>query len=960
MKYEELLILLPCHSLEDFPLYHEGDEATGLLAHWSAMWHPALLAAAGKTPTWSRVDDPPEDLANRLLMVPAVSTSELPTGFAQRAKSEGGVLIRKKTDRDEIVNIALESLDGGDAGVDPELAADFLALGYCYLQVELLTRQMRYSSNLDEIYFRDQAVAGAQAAVQGDLEAAKEKLEACFSVLAEERDHYYPVDAFIIDLTLVADTTIGASLRNELTNGVPSNLLLSGETLAKIVAQEPDTLMALNTAVAEESICFVGGEADERRLPLLSQESILQSIRDGAKVYEEAVGSAPKIFGRRRYGLTPALPQILTKAGYVGAMHATLEDGSFPEGTQIKTTWEGPDGAVIDAIARAPVDAAKPETYLKFAVKMGESMDMDHVATVCLAHWPGQTSPWLEDLRRIAKYCNALGKFVTLEDYFRDTAMPGHPERFEYRAYKSPYLKQAVIRRHADPISSVMRYWRRRAKLESAQALNTLASLIKSETHEEAHDLAKAIEQAAELPAPPREEESAETEAKESPADAATTDPLDEQLQQALTAAAERFASAVPRKGEPEEGLLIVNPCSFVRRVGFATEQLKRPPAVERPVYAAAQSGKTTYVVADPPPMGFAWVTGNGGQAEPTKNSPLVEEGVLRNEFFQALINMRTGSLQSLHQYNSRANRMSQQLGFRLPGRRQQPGETYIDPDDAAQYANMVAENIDITVDTDTMGEITVDGKLIYGGDKIAAGFRQRYQVYKGSRVLRIEMELDPKIEPKSDPWQSYFCARFAWRDEASDIWRTAHQTRQSHTGKRVESPHYISVEEEKVRTTLLTGGLPYHRRMGHRMLDSLLIVRGETARTFTMGIGVDLTHPMNEAVSLLSPPVIVPQTASPPTPNASSWLFHIESRNLHATHWSPLIEEGKPVGFRTRILETAGRTVKSAVSAFREVASAQKIDFVGAPAGELIIKDGKIEIDLAAHQWIEVEARWK
>ena len=45
MKYQELIILLPCHSLEDFPTYHEGDDAHSLLASWSALWHPALLAA---------------------------------------------------------------------------------------------------------------------------------------------------------------------------------------------------------------------------------------------------------------------------------------------------------------------------------------------------------------------------------------------------------------------------------------------------------------------------------------------------------------------------------------------------------------------------------------------------------------------------------------------------------------------------------------------------------------------------------------------------------------------------------------------------------------------------------------------------------------------------------------------------------------------------------------------------
>jgi hypothetical protein len=41
MKFQELLILLPCHSLEDFPTYHEGDDAHSLLASW---WppHPEL------------------------------------------------------------------------------------------------------------------------------------------------------------------------------------------------------------------------------------------------------------------------------------------------------------------------------------------------------------------------------------------------------------------------------------------------------------------------------------------------------------------------------------------------------------------------------------------------------------------------------------------------------------------------------------------------------------------------------------------------------------------------------------------------------------------------------------------------------------------------------------------------------------------------------------------------------
>src|SRR3954463_3397308 len=83
MKYQELIVLLPCHSLEDFPTHHEGEDASSLLACWSALWHPELLVAAGKAPTWRRIDAPPSEVRERLIVVPSVCASRLPTGFAQ-------------------------------------------------------------------------------------------------------------------------------------------------------------------------------------------------------------------------------------------------------------------------------------------------------------------------------------------------------------------------------------------------------------------------------------------------------------------------------------------------------------------------------------------------------------------------------------------------------------------------------------------------------------------------------------------------------------------------------------------------------------------------------------------------------------------------------------------------------------------------------------------------------------
>jgi alpha-mannosidase len=286
--------------------------------------------------------------------VPGVSQSEIPTGLTQRAKESGAILVRGETDRKMILDQALAPLDPSECQIDPDLAADFLALGYCFLQVQLLTRQMRYSSNLDEIHFQRQLVDGATAAAGGDPETARQRLSRCFDVLAEERDHYYPVDACILDMTMVASTTIGEALREQLESDLASNLLLSGELLDRIVQHEPGTLAALQKAAEESRLGLIGGEYAELRLPLISCETLRSHLLQGLARFEQVLGCRPRVFGRRRFGLTPMLPQILQNCGFEAAVHATLEEGVFPEGTQTKVRWEGCDGTALDTIARTP------------------------------------------------------------------------------------------------------------------------------------------------------------------------------------------------------------------------------------------------------------------------------------------------------------------------------------------------------------------------------------------------------------------------------------------------------------------------------------------------------------------------------------------------------------------------------------------------------------------------------
>ncbi|MFT7641723.1 MAG: alpha-mannosidase, partial [Pirellulaceae bacterium] len=680
---------------------------------------------------------------------------------------------------------------------------------------------------------------------------------------------------------------------------------------------------------------------------LHAMEGLLSNLRAGQAIYKELLGCDVTVYGRRRFGLTPALPQILNKLGFEGILHATLEDGQFPNGTQAKIRWEGDDGSSLDALSRSPLSATAPETFLGLAVKMGEAMDMDHAATVCLAHWPGQTSIWYEDLRRAAKYGTALGKFITFDEFFRDTELPGHLERFDADQYRSPYLKQAVIRRHVDPLSSSVRYWKRRVAADASRNLTFLRDMIAGKSEGFDTELLSELEANAES-TPATDNEATEA--------TASSEDLTQRLESEVRKSVLQVGNVLPRSnGDLTDGYLVLNPQSYIRRMNVDCSELHTPPKVEKPIYAS-EDGKT---VVDVPAMGFAWIPAGGGAGGSTSSLVLAEEGILRNEFFECTINTTTGSLQSVHQYKSRGNRLSQRLAFREPSdNKARPGDVWQDPDAGANYSEMVAQSVEVTQASSALGEIVTRGELLGRGGKVLASFVQTFRLWRGSRVLNVDIQLTPTLEPKSDAWNSYYACRFAWADQTADLWRGVNQTRQLARAKKIESPLYLEIENGDTRTTILTGGMPYHRRTGIASIDSLLVIRGETARQFQFGIGVDVKNSLHEALNLLSPNTSTYQTGVSAPPHTSSWLFHVDARNVIATAWEPIFKGSQLTGYRVRLLETGGRIGRGKINSFRSAAAAQQVDFRGEKLSDCEIADGAVCFEMAANQWIELEVQ--
>ena len=277
----------------------------------------------------------------------------------------------------------------------------------------------------------------------------------------------------------------------------------------------------------------------------------------------------------------------------------------------------------------------------------------------------------------------------------------------------------------------------------------------------------------------------------------------------------------------------------------------------------------------------------------------------------------------------------------------------------------MAADELVVTSSGPVLGEIQSRGRLLDREGRRVAGFQQTTRVCRGSRVIELQIELDVERQPGPNPWDSYYAARFAWKDEAASVFRGVNMANLPTELGQFESPHYVDIRRDKQRTILLVNGLPYHRRFGRR-LDTLLVVQGETARSFRLGIGIDVPHPMAAALGFMAPPFLLPDQPRPPMP--TGWLFHLDCRNVLATHWEPLRDSsphtpcaGTPssLGFRVRLLETDGRGVRLGLRCYRPVASARKINPADVPLMELAVEGDRIDIPIGPHQWVEVEGRF-
>jgi len=484
MSFVEICTLIPCYDLDAFPTELPEDQAESILNCFAVMWHPSILAQLKQLPTWRQVESAPEIFEHRLALIPT-ACEYVEEDFTERVRDFGGEVIQGLVKREEwleeLVRVVKraekseleESCEGEDEPeppieLDSDLVSDFLALGSCYLQTELLSRHMHHFSSVDEISLRLAAVEAAQAALSGDVEKAKEGLRRSFELLTDVREQFYPVQCYLIDLCLLSEDVEIPESGNFDGADSPVNLLVNASDLQEISKKQPEFCTRLAEAWQAGKLDVCGGEWIDRPTSLLPIESTIWNLNRGREVYQSVLGKTPTTWGRRRFGFSSKMPHLLNRSGFESAFHFALDDGIYPDEEYMKFRWEGAEGTTVNACSRIPLAADSAGSFLKFAFRLSESMEQDQVAGMLFARWPDGSSPWLDDFRRMCRYSPVFGEFITWEEFFSEADAHGQHCFNPQKKYLTPALIQRVAYERDDVVSQFVDHFARRKTLDSA------------------------------------------------------------------------------------------------------------------------------------------------------------------------------------------------------------------------------------------------------------------------------------------------------------------------------------------------------------------------------------------------------------------------------------------------------------------------------------------------------------
>jgi hypothetical protein len=926
MNPRECILLSPYRLPAQHALTLADEDMAAWLHSYSALWHPAALWQATAPPRVESAYDHEKPRPGCVYAMPASPPSLLPDDWHVQAAAAGAAIFRSGPDRPATLANLLAALnqpestaktDNDDltrlANLSDEVVAPFLALGLGYLLLATLSEAMEHENLLhsNEFWMDVQCAIAASADLPPPFATPPETtdptsagwppylrhLQSAATRLLAARETLYPVAIHLLDIAVLDGDRMENPWPASWKYGQPINVIASASALEKLQRGHGDHLAALQERLQADKAEVCGGDYLQREDAVLPLESQWWNLRKGTALTKEILGADVKVFARTRFGAHPQLPTWLNQFGITRALLLPSAEPGMPAYNSPVVSWSTPDGRQLECFVRKPLATDSVDAFFNLGHWLFKTTREDHTATLAFLHGKNAALPWFGDLLELARFGPVTGRWTTFSRFFSDGSAgeyvgPLVPDdfHFDYLSERTPQEaagEQATpvcIHPTAIPVSGFASHLRRRRRLDSCW---TVAALYRG--------LTGRSELAAQERLLEEVEAKIETAAASNPP-AETAAQLSQLENQIAGALAERLQTRAPEK---QPGYLLLNPCAFTRRVALELDAVGLPPRVVDPVKACQKDGNKLYVVAEIPPLGFAWIPQAGPPGSPASpiRMRLADERCVRNEFFEAEIDPATGGLRAIRDHKTLLNRIAQRLVFR-------PGST------------MKATRVTTTSTGPALGEIVTEGTLNGAQGQVLAKFRQRFRAWLGRPILDLRIELYPEQPPAGYGWHAYYGAQFAWRDERTLLLRGVNGMGYVTTHLRPQTPDYLELRVARHNTVLFPGGLPFHQREGGRMLEIILVPPGETAQVFDLAIGLDREQPMQTALGLASPTLIVPTTKGPPHIGAKGWLFQLDAPNIALTSLRP---SSVPDALIARVLECSGISTPAELRCVRD-----------------------------------------
>jgi hypothetical protein len=845
-----------------------SEDVAAFLNGYAALWHPAALHGAAAPPRITSAYDYEQPVRGHVYALPESPPPLLPDDWDERVRAAGAVAFRATADRAATVANMLAALRASPPALEPQAptlhaqdlldldparVGPFLGIGFGQRMVESLFEAMEHEQVLSAADFWLDVQAAVAALANPDPDAWLRHLRAAAERLQAAREVVYPVTIHLLDLWLADEDHPAATLPASFGGVVPANVIASAALLERLESDAPEQFDAFRDCVGRDEAEICGGPYQEREDALLPIESQLWNLRVGMAVYRRLLGQEVRVFARRRFAAHPQLPLLLNHVGLRRALLVPFDESVLPTYRVTVVNWPSPDGKQVEAFVRAPHRADEPLTFFHWTHYLHRTIAQDHGATLALLHAATPAAASYADLLHLSRLAPVLGQWTTLTRYFNDVLAGEYISAPAADEFHGDYLTERTTARRDRPVSWFASHLRQRRHLDTARTLAALNRALGRSATPSAGDSTW-------------EERVAGAEERIEQGQADGSPDAVELEREAAQALAERLVARAP---EETPGYLLLNPCSFTRRVGIELEAGPLP--VTGPVKALQVDGEKARLVVEVPALGFAWIPRQGpaGTPVPASRMRLADATHVRNEFFEAEIDPTTGGLRGLRDPRTRNNRIGQQLVFN-------PGST------------MRAKEIRVISAGPALGEVVSEGALLDEQGAVLALFRQRFRAWLGRPMLELRLEIYPEHPPQGYPWHAYYGARFAWRDERATLLRGVNGAGYLTSHTRPETPDYLEIRLGRQSTALFPGGLPFHQRHGGRMLDVVLIPEGETASGFDLGLGLDREYPMQTALGMVTPLTVVPTRKGPPHVGSVGWLFHLDAPNLLLTSLWP------------------------------------------------------------------------